>query len=237
VWHSIHAARDVDEVLAVGEPVARLGRGDRPAERLRRELDHQLHRQGQLAGLHLVLDRLERAQEDEDGLGVLLAEGTVELVRHHRKERGAVALDPLAEGAQHLAVGPVAEAGLDVAGDVLRLHEARHAEVLVEPEAALPLGAGLLGDAERGLQLRVAAEAVHDVVHEVLAAREALRRGGDLLGGGLALLGLHQGEPGHRDAEQDHHRADHRHHRPRRLGHRVPTVVDGLPAYTIRRAF
>jgi len=98
-------------------------------------------------------------------------------VRHHREEHAAVARHALAHGAQDLAVGPLAEAEVGIGREVPRA-DAAGEDVGVIAEVA-PAADGLGDDRLAGellVHLRVAAGADEDVVGEVLALLDRLRR-------------------------------------------------------------
>ena len=126
--------------------------------------------------------RLERAQVDDHRLRVFIAHVAEVLVRHHREERVAVAVDAFADRAEDLAVRPLAEAELGVGGDVLRRDDPGETELLVEDESAFSLGARLHREPVLGGVVGVTSEAVRHVLDDVLAAGEAGGSRFDLLG-------------------------------------------------------
>ncbi len=207
------AAADRRQVLPVGGRVFAVGRLHRTAERFRNELDDEVQREVELLRRHAVWERLDLAEVRHDRLRVVVAHHAEVLIRHHREERLAVAVDAFAQRAKDLAVAPLAEAVGRVGRDVLRRHDAGEADLLVEDVAARPLGPGLDREAVRGDVVGVAAEAVGDVLDEVPAAREALRRRVDLLRRRRPLRRLFQRKPRHRAGQQrdDHQQSGAQH--------------------------
>ena len=141
--------------LHVGRPVAVA------AQHQRRHVFAVLERVGRLVGRvrrlragalrHLeilvrrdrALDRLDRAQERDQGLRIGIGHATVVHVRHDRVEAGAVGPHALADGRDDLLVGPAADPGALVLRDVRRApgaHRIGHLEAACE--CVLEIGPG-----------------------------------------------------------------------------------------------
>ncbi len=205
----------VSRIVTVVAPgaIAGLHQPSSARERLRRRgrsgLDEGLrlepneHREGEddLRRFDLVVDRGKGAEVRDDRERIVVAQRFGErLVGHHGKERASVASDAFSHRAEDFSVRPIAEPRLLVGREILgaNMAEPRHRKLLSGSET--PFEVRLTRFFE--INLGVAAHTERDVIGEVAAALDRLRRRGCFDIGGSLVARCQSIEP-RRDTDHE----------------------------------